>query len=57
MLNQPSQSVSQTNPLPVILNDPPPAWQELPPECQRELVLALASLLLSQPEVNHERRT
>ncbi len=31
-----------------------PNWQELPPECQRELVLALAALLIGLPEVSHE---
>jgi hypothetical protein len=31
-----------------------PNWQELPPECQRELILALAALLIALPEVSHE---
>jgi hypothetical protein len=31
-----------------------PNWQELPPQYQRELVLALAALLIVQPEVSHE---
>jgi hypothetical protein len=54
MLNPPSPSVSQTASPPVIQSGPLPEWQELPAETQQELILILASLLLSQPEVGHE---
>lgn len=31
-----------------------PNWQDLPQACRQELVLALAALLMEQPEVQHE---
>lgn len=31
-----------------------PHWEELPPEQQRELIMALAALLMTLPEVSHE---
>lgn len=54
MLSQPNPCVLPPPALPVTHSDPLPAWQELPPECQQALILALTSLLLSQPEVRHE---
>jgi len=53
-MNQPRLSVLPSPTLPVTLTEPLPEWQELPPEYQQELILALASLLLSQAEVRHE---
>lgn len=55
MINPPSPSVLPALTLPVTQGEPLPEWQELPAECQQELILALASLLLSQPEVRHEQ--
>lgn len=55
-MNETTQPVPQPIAQPV--NQAPhidlPIWEQLPAQCQRELVLTLASLLIALPEVSHE---
>lgn len=51
MKNPTKQSLTPIQRLPVspMLAENLPRWEELPPECQQELIQALAALLLQQP--------
>jgi len=55
-MNPTTQPVPQPTAQPVIQEQSAdlPVWEQLPPECQRELVLTLATLLIALPEVSHE---